>query len=680
MRGPINRFGRRFSWTLIVVSFILGLGCRKIIAQATRVEKKSASEVRLDRPGGPSRPSNPPGNDGVPNAVPSLEALLALANETVRDDFADTNNQPVTGQERDRRVYDQLNPIHVELQRIVQMMIVLDENKTHVKLASGIRRTARSSPLGVRQSCNVSRELLISFSAQLSKLMGHNENGPSDSGCDFHADALSSMSCNDLTRSIQCGFVQLRHVFANGFPNESMLFEKKTRVMELSALVDELRRRETSTVDNREQETRQNYEKALSDLTDRLQQLGKSLTYLTEMSDDDKMRIFVLAIGSGNFDEAFNVLQHIEPKDTDRSRVHKIIRTAYLEKGIYNLIMFLSSIPNCHWDEIAYPILYDIVNSTPEEQLLLSYGVNTCLKKSELARKVNRNLERIIENQLAPDVRRNNFEYIIKFTNNYPFDIWSDHITTLVEKSFSSLRDVLNIIRFLQLNNKTCPTLRSVKLIFEKIGDTSAKEMKILAQYVYSLSDDQSSNKCASFKDAIKEVKMRLPYQVSKFYKNGICQIKNKRYNEYLYASNDAFSYDSINRAVFTWVPEEPVSQGFWIFEPTNDFSGKFRIKNTVHDDYLIPPDDVGFTDDTYYKVRNRLDSYITESQQPMSQWNIEQIHSDLYKITVDWKDRRSYLGASSHKHDSDRRKLFVESSSSLENNDQCQWHITCSN
>ncbi|WCR59677.1 MAG: Phosphocholine transferase AnkX [Wolbachia endosymbiont of Ctenocephalides felis wCfeF] len=92
--------------------------------------------------------------------------------------------------------------------------------------------------------------------------------------------------------------------------------------------------------------------------------------------------------------------------------------------------------------------------------------------------------------------------------------------------------------------------------------------------------------------------------------------IVNVELNQYLYAANNYFNYDSNRRSVFTWVPGGWVTQGVWKIELSGD---KCDIKNVEHNEYLYAAD-YG----KYDQERRSVFSWIPGGKIIQGEWRIE--------------------------------------------------------
>lgn len=528
----------------------------------------------------------------------------------------------------------------------------------------------------------MSREILTSFSAQLNELTAPAEGSRSDGDCESRAETpLSSMSCDDLTRSIQCGFVRLQHELGNGLRDATALSEKVARIDQLSALVAELRERETSTRDVAEREARQDNERRFSDLTDRLQRLGKDLTDANEASENDKVTICVLEINAGHFKNASDALKSI--RDPDRSRIRRIIETSYREKGVYSVALFLRSLRSCDWDEIAYPVLYDAIDpNSPEDLLVVSAGVNACAAASDLAAKVGADLNRIFDDRLAPDGRRNGFDRAVEFASKYDFDVWGDHAIALVDKSYTGADDATNIVRFMRKIPFSCSIVGCLRALYERLKDVryGGTAMTMLGQYAESLDDVPKATRCRSFGDTVTEIKRRIPGQLLRLVeqRGRSCRLKNEAYEESLYVGSAAFQQDKQSRRVFTRKSSEAGRKVYWTVESSVEFADGFRIKNTAYDEYLLPPPALEPDGDTLgwsflSGVSCRPDSRIADKES--SRWEINADAGDGFKIAMA-KDHNYLLCASNDLFDYEKRHVNVRRV--VNPTPKCLWKIQC--
>lgn len=109
---------------------------------------------------------------------------------------------------------------------------------------------------------------------------------------------------------------------------------------------------------------------------------------------------------------------------------------------------------------------------------------------------------------------------------------------------------------------------------------------------------------------------------------DGVFNIKNVAYKEYLYAAM-GFDFDKDRRRVFTWVPGSKDDQGQedWEFEVKEDYC---FIKNVKFDEYLYPI--IGFD---YDKDRRQVATWIPKSCDDQCLWKIENCDELIIDLDV---------------------------------------------
>lgn len=145
---------------------------------------------------------------------------------------------------------------------------------------------------------------------------------------------------------------------------------------------------------------------------------------------------------------------------------------------------------------------------------------------------------------------------------------------------------------------------------------------------------------------------------------SGKCTLKNKYYDEYLYAS--IVENDGSRRRVYTWIEDAT-----WIpdedcyFHIDAEYGGTYSIKNKKHDEYLYP----------FYDNTNKRPVYtwipLPRSKFAEGSWKIEPVDNAFTIKNVVYNE---FLYAAAEKYSSDRREIYTSGSTDTSSH----WIITC--
>ncbi|GFS84709.1 ankyrin-3 [Nephila pilipes] len=169
-----------------------------------------------------------------------------------------------------------------------------------------------------------------------------------------------------------------------------------------------------------------------------------------------------------------------------------------------------------------------------------------------------------------------------------------------------------------------------------------------LAHYVKKIMEMSNYHNVHSEKKSeLERIKEELPESVKNVvFSSKVC-IKSVHNNEYLYAASDYFNYNWNRRRVFTWKPGNKLEgQGGWKLEPEGD---NIYIKSTRFNEYLCAAGNYY----SYDSDRRRVFTWRPGGKNSQSKWKIEDCGSarkkrDIqYSITKEAKHNISYDNAS---------------------------------
>lgn len=142
----------------------------------------------------------------------------------------------------------------------------------------------------------------------------------------------------------------------------------------------------------------------------------------------------------------------------------------------------------------------------------------------------------------------------------------------------------------------------------------------------------------------------------------GKCSLKNKGYDEYLYASTH--TNDEKRRHVFTFIADKKLKEKSY-FLIDSDIGGTFSIRNKLTDEYLYPNYDKSLTHPVYTWIPH-------EGKFNEANWKIEPLDESTFTIkNVAYNE---YLSAADAKFDSSRRRVHTQGNK----DSKSQWVITC--
>lgn len=461
----------------------------------------------------------------------------------------------------------------------------------------------------------------------LSKVVG------SQNSCELFSNVTKD--CNEIVNLIQCGINRLDNGFLKT-TNESLsdvikrenaykiLFEKS---LEEVGNIQKLLIKDHWFVSNKL--------KLAS-----IQELTNIAVNLKELLIKQKSKLCIFEITNSNIKNAIEYYKELE-----NSTLHLpvIIEEAYTqEDNLPNVIKFIYNLHLVSQKSIGYKILVEKIAEkgqlTSSNMIIMDYYVKqeNYGELKGIKQMLTIFVDNVINDWIYRIHRYNYWGHIKLFAVKYP-------------NEFSSIID--NFIRKFYGNNvsnagwiiKNFPKSFSIQItaegfisLYSEMERNQHLDSYELVQLAYAI------KKCIEITNLPKQLQIfnslyytKIPRAVRTILSLK-CMLKNKKWDEYLYAAANDLAFDYERRRVFTWRPgDSPGRDGHWLFESEDGVT--FRIKNMYYHEYLY----AAYDNIAYDSIRRRVFTWRPGYRE--GSWKIKPMDNGRY-ITLLSTEYNEYL------------------------------------
>ncbi|WP_264687016.1 ankyrin repeat domain-containing protein [Wolbachia endosymbiont (group B) of Rhopobota naevana] len=272
--------------------------------------------------------------------------------------------------------------------------------------------------------------------------------------------------------------------------------------------------------------------------------------------------------------------------------------------------------------------------------------------------KLRYSIKNVVQKKLKDGMLHNGYSSVNKLADEiYRSDgkLFDDIIKGVINDVYGKV-DTKKILSFVRSHGYIDQLILSYVAVFDAMqenDDLNNGAVFKLAYYIKeTMNFDNYANARLEKRSNLEELKSRLPESVKNIvFASEVC-IKNTYQNEYLYAADSCFNYDSNRRKVFTWTPKNEKNDKFrWMIKPDGD---NFNIVNAGFNENLYAASDYF----NYDNDRRMVFTWVSGGGVARDVWMIKPDGNDCSIMNVKLKE---YVYAADYaKHDKDRRSVFT--------------------
>ncbi|WP_281508712.1 ankyrin repeat domain-containing protein [Wolbachia endosymbiont (group B) of Pandemis cinnamomeana] len=272
--------------------------------------------------------------------------------------------------------------------------------------------------------------------------------------------------------------------------------------------------------------------------------------------------------------------------------------------------------------------------------------------------KLRYSIKSVAKEKLKDGMLHNGYSSVNKLADEiYRSDgkLFDDIIKGVINDVYGKV-DTKKILSFVRSHGYIDQLILSYVAVFDAMqenDDLNNGAVFKLAYYIKeTMNFDNYANARLEKRSNLEELKSRLPESVKNIvFASEVC-IKNTYQNEYLYAADSCFNYDSNRRKVFTWTPKNEKNDKFrWMIKPDGD---NFNIVNAGFNENLYAASDYF----NYDNDRRMVFTWVSGGGVARDVWMIKPDGNDCSIMNVKLKE---YVYAADYaKHDKDRRSVFT--------------------
>jgi len=546
-------------------------------------------------------------------------------------------------------------------------------------LENGFYRPIRYDPWGPPEECNVTKNSLDELKKAIETTLFNVSviNGGAGVTCDYDINTDPNLNCEETVKLIQCGLQHLQQGFVDASKNNVSYTEYK----ELQNVFNELQERYQKDLENVKQSVSEEYQKIIDGLKTQIQSLNDAL--MTALAKLRNMTIEVLAlkVEKGDISGAINTWNELDNAALPDSvrRTYEICTNSGQNDNIGNLIEFLYLLPRSlfidgykilmkeledHRRTIIDPTVILLAIACEDQGHMLEY-------KRHREETVNVWTKALNEND---NLKLNRIYFL---SDKYSSQVERQKvIEDIVPKIYSGLNSAASNDGFQKMSNflDKLPT---------KGQKTEGYNAMIKRMIQVSNWDNINSIKLAlKIKTAGLELGGSFPSSINNLvFKSSKCLLKNKRYNEYLYAVAGYIDVD--RRRVLSWTPGTYDQQSYWLFKLSTDGgeSGEayFTIKSVYANEWFYAIDEsYGLYDERRRLVATWRPGTIDGIDQ--FSWNFIPVNNGEYFLIKSKKYGEYFYADANDFFNSERRFVFTWRKGFPEGNhyEESQWSVIC--
>ncbi|XP_044736329.1 uncharacterized protein LOC123298401 [Chrysoperla carnea] len=461
-----------------------------------------------------------------------------------------------------------------------------------------------------RVKCNITKEKLDNLQKEIKAILTNTTAGENNGGSKCTLDFDDTNNCNNVMKTIQCGFDHIRNAFLDALTNEGSAKE----FAQLKNAYDKLKDEFEKEKEDLKQSLSQDYQLKLDQLTKIMQDLGSKLNQALEKLEKNTGDLCVIEIVGGIITEA---VDHF--KQLTLTSMSEIVTRAYnfnkksspeeLNRVAY-IAEFLARLPEKGKADALktfFKRMKEMKHLNSVRVLILNYSyIKSEFSDSEITKEIEPLIDRYVADFI--DVisynRKNSvFSQFINlycgnFFNAYSHKIYDSALIRDNPKERVLFKNIIDSINNFPYYDQTVDGLSHVNDFMVKRKLENHNTLKLIYyvnELTTKLEKKEKTKLVASLIKKLENIIEKLPGHavniVSKVNRINVnCQIKNRAYpDEYLEV--DTFRMDLVKRKSFLWrLNFPPTGYGRtgsrWRLESTNNFDS-FTIKHVGHDEYL---------------------------------------------------------------------------------------------
>ncbi|XPQ42120.1 ankyrin repeat domain-containing protein [Wolbachia endosymbiont of Rhagoletis indifferens] len=272
--------------------------------------------------------------------------------------------------------------------------------------------------------------------------------------------------------------------------------------------------------------------------------------------------------------------------------------------------------------------------------------------------KLKYSIKNVVKEKLKDGMLHDRYGSVNTLANDiYNFDqrLFNNTIKGVINDVYGKV-DTKKILSCVESHNDVSQRILGYVAVFnamQRNNDLNNDAVFKLAYYVKEVMEMKNySDVNQEDRSNLEKLKGRLPESVrNAVFASEVC-IKNIDHNEYLYAANSCFNYDSNRRRVFTWISKDEKNDKFrWKIKPDGD---NFNIVNAEFNENLYAASDYF----NYDNDRRMVFTWVSGGGVARDVWMIKPDGNNCSIMNVKLKEH--LYAADYAKYDNDRRRVFT--------------------
>ncbi|WP_338405960.1 ankyrin repeat domain-containing protein [Wolbachia endosymbiont (group A) of Longitarsus flavicornis] len=312
----------------------------------------------------------------------------------------------------------------------------------------------------------------------------------------------------------------------------------------------------------------------------------------------------------------------------------------------------------------------EVKNNDPYKMMGVVEGVkNEIINQADTAPNVKRwaeffveklrySIKSVAKEKLKDGMLHNRYSSVNELANEiYKSDgkLFDDIIKGVINDVYGRV-DTKETLSYVRSHNNAGQRISGYVAVFDAMQRNDDLNNSAIFKLAYSIKEAMSFDKYSSLdsgrKSELERLKNKLPESVrNAVFSSKVC-IKNIYQNEYLYAANSCFNYDSNRRRVFTWISKGALTDKFkWKIKLDGD---NFNIVNAEFNENLYAASDYF----NYDNDRRMVFTWVSGGGVARDVWMIKPDGNNCSIMNVKLKEH--LYAADYAKYDNDRRRVFT--------------------
>ncbi|WP_264705646.1 ankyrin repeat domain-containing protein [Wolbachia endosymbiont (group A) of Gymnosoma rotundatum] len=272
--------------------------------------------------------------------------------------------------------------------------------------------------------------------------------------------------------------------------------------------------------------------------------------------------------------------------------------------------------------------------------------------------KLRYSIKSVAKEKLKDGMLHNSYSSVNELANEiYKSDgkLFDDIIKGVINDVYGRV-DTKEILSYVRSHNNAGQRISGYVAVFDAMQRNDDLNNSAIFKLAYSIKEAMSFDKYSSLdsgrKSELERLKNKLPESLrNAVFSSKVC-IKNIYQNEYLYAANSCFNYDSNRRRVFTWILKGALTDKFkWKIKLDGD---NFNIVNAEFNENLYAASDYF----NYDNDRRMVFTWVSGGGVARDVWMIKPDGNNCSIMNVKLKEH--LYAADYSKYDKDRRSVFT--------------------